>query len=110
MQQILQPTVDGRLDRRVGLDVELDTAQVDVVLLRIRLCLLDLRRVATLRDSHAGVDRVAALGERACRESTEAARRARDDDDLFQCRTPTARMFDARSIRFQMIPPLARSV
>jgi hypothetical protein len=73
---------DRVVDRVLCRDVELDGAQVDVVVGGVPLGGLDLRRVPAGAVAHAGVDGVAGVGEPAGAERAESARRAGDHDRL----------------------------
>ena len=78
-------------------DVQLDRANVHFVLGRVLPHLRDLRLVAAGGFAHARVDGVPRTGEGAGSQGAEAARRARDDDDVFHDLLPS-----------QANPPLAR--
>jgi hypothetical protein len=64
---------DARFRRSVGRDVEFDGSEIDVVLGGVARDFGDLRRVTAGGFTHAGVDRVAGMGERACGECAETA-------------------------------------
>jgi hypothetical protein len=68
--------------RCVGLDVELDGAEVRLLLGGPLRDLGDLGRIATLGLAHRSIDNVAGLGERAGGHKAEARGRAGDEDDM----------------------------
>jgi hypothetical protein len=77
-----QTDVDRGLNGRPRLDVDLSRPQVDVVLRGVGAGRLELRRIAPLRASHAGIDRMPGVGELARGQSSKTRGRAGDDDGL----------------------------
>jgi branched-chain amino acid transport system ATP-binding protein len=73
---------DRRVDRRLGLDIELDCTKVVAVPLRGFGNLGRAFGVAADDITHGGVDGIARLGECLRRQATEAARRAGNQKDL----------------------------
>src|SRR5712671_1686583 len=74
--------LDRHIDRRLGLNVELDRAQVDAIALRGLGHLGRVLGVAASDIAHRGVDGVSGLGERFGRQAAEAAGSAGDENDL----------------------------
>jgi hypothetical protein len=85
---IADNAVDRRYDGAIGLHVEFNGAQIDIVLGCIPPGILDLQGIAAFRSAHACVDNVAATSECAGGERAETTRCARDDDDLFHDLVP----------------------
>ena len=71
----------GSGDRLVGLHVELDGVQLHLLARGVRPCLWRVLLVATVEVTHARVDDLSLVGERAGRECSEAAAAAADEDD-----------------------------
>ncbi len=74
--------LDPRVDRLLRRHVELDRAEIGAVFGGKVPGVLDRRRVAAGRFAHARIDGVTRTRQRASRQRAEAARRARDHDDL----------------------------
>jgi len=103
---------DRRVDGSLRGDVELEGAQVEAVLDGVFVQPGDLGRVAAQRFAHAGIDRVAGMGQGAGGQQAEAARGAGDDDDVFHECVSFTKMGSVGSSaegRDQTNPPLARS-
>jgi hypothetical protein len=73
---------DRRVDRQLGLHVELDGAQVDAVALRGLSHLGGILRVAAGDVTHRGIDNVPGPGERLGGQAAEATGGAGDENDL----------------------------
>jgi hypothetical protein len=74
--------VDGRVDRFLRQDVELDGAQVDPVFGGISGRFLYFDCVTSMYVAHAGIDNVAVRSEVPGRKSAESAGSIGDDDDF----------------------------
>jgi hypothetical protein len=81
---------DGGVDRVLRGDVQLDRAEVDLVVVRVVGRLGDGRGVAVAGRAHARVDGVAVVGQGPRGHRAEAARRAADDDRLGHAMPPLA--------------------
>jgi hypothetical protein len=74
--------LDGSVDRVLGLHVEFECAQVDVVFPRERRHLLHVCRIACRRLPHRAVDDVARSGDSLGGEAAKAAGRAGDQNNF----------------------------
>jgi hypothetical protein len=70
------------VDRVLRLHIELDSVQIDALLLRQLTDRLDVGRVAPFRIAHRGVDRVAGAGQCFGTEAAETARSAGYENDF----------------------------
>jgi hypothetical protein len=80
--------LDRRVNRRLGLDIELDRANVEAVPLRGFGHFGRVLGVAAGDITHGCVDGISRLGERLGRQAAEAARSAGDENDLLGRRQP----------------------
>src|SRR5258707_2897418 len=111
---------DRSVDRLLRADVELDGAEIDIIISGEFFDIGDLGRVAARGAAHRRVNCMACLGQRVGGQPTKAAGSAGDDDNLFHDTYPFLRWAvsglrvegseRAGSIgSVQTMPPLARS-